>query len=73
MNDKEKELLKEFVEWYKVYLNDLEKYEINIYNDVKTNGHEDNAAFFMGNINMLERLLRGIDLQFELFLKEREK
>lgn len=66
----ETNLLKEFVDWYKKHLNDLVKYEKDLYADAKTNQHEDNATFFAGEISMLERLLGWIDRKTEQFLEE---
>ena len=68
----EADILKEFVEWYKEHLNYLVKYEKDLYADAKTNKHEDNATFFAGEINMLERLLGWIDTKLEKFLEERK-
>lgn len=62
--------VKEFAEWYKAHLNDLVKYEKDLYADAKTNQHEDNATFFAGEINMLERLLGWIDKKPATFIKE---
>lgn len=71
-SEKEINAIKEFVDWYKKHLNDLVKYEKDLYADAKTNKHEDNATFFAGEINMLERLLGWIDRRPEQFLEERE-
>lgn len=62
---------KEFVEWYKVHLNDLVKYEKDLYAEANNNKHEDSATFFEGEINMLKRLLGWIDTKLERFLEER--
>lgn len=70
-SEKEINAIKEFVDWYKKHLNDLVKYEKDLYADAKTNQHEDNATFFAGEINMLERLLSWIDRKLEKFLGER--
>lgn len=64
--------VKEFVEWYKEHLNYLVKYEKGLCADAKNNNHEDNATFFEGEINMLERLLGWIDRKLERFLEERK-
>lgn len=66
----EQDTLKEFVEWYKMYLNDLVEYEKDLYADANNNKHEDNATFFAGEINMLKRLLYWIDTKPERFLEE---
>ena len=71
-SEKEINAIKDFVEWYKAHLNDLLKYERDLYTFAKNNKHEDNAIFFEGEINMLKRLLGWIDRRPEQFLKERE-
>lgn len=71
-SEKEINAIKEFVDWYKKHLNDLVKYEKGLCADAKNNNHEDNATFFEGEINMLERLLGWIDRKLERFLEDRK-
>ena len=62
-----KDALNEFMEWLKEWLEQIEDHEKKLYYDVA-----DHKEFFAGGVNMLIRLLRGIDIQLELFFEERK-
>ena len=71
IEQEKKESVKDFVEWYKVHLNNLVEYEKDLYANAKNNKHEGNATFFAGEINMLQRLLGWIDTKLENFMEEK--
>lgn len=67
-----KEVLKEFVEWYKVHLNDLVKYEKDLYADALFYSHYSTIEYHKGTINTLDSLLSHIEVDLKRFLEEKQ-